>query len=539
MPQNTTRQDYEMQLSETSGETTCSKPITFTVTNPTGGNITVRSSNENVATASVEGSTITVTPIAQGNAIITVNSAETAHYKAGSATFEVKVEKGTGYIVLDKSSGSVGVGETITLNVISKHGNEIQYHYDSSIVEVSSQQAKTISIRGVGAGTATVTITAPENESYTAATAEFIVTCIDNTPQPSLQDYEMQLSETSGTTTCSQQTTFSVTNLPTGASIMAVSSNNNIATATVDGSTIKVTPIAQGTATITVSSTATSEYKAGSATYQITVNKGIGYITLSESYGEVEKGGTSSFRILSKSGSLSVRVENSLIARVSFGENDTIIITGRRTGETTITITAQENNSYTAQSITYTVRCIADPSNYTMHLSETSGTITCPQQTTFSVTNPTGGRLNVSSSDEDIATARINGSTITVTPRGKKVGSVIITVNSEETDEYIAGSATYELIVNQGTGYISLSATEGTISVGETKTVDITDINGGNLSVRLIVPDASIAIARINLLERKVTITGVGPGKTIITIISEENAGYTESSVTYAVTCIE
>ena len=178
LPSNTNRKDYNMELSETTGTTTCPNTKTFTITNPTGGKITVSSSNEEIATASINENTITVTPIKSGTAIITVTSEETAEYKSGTATYEITVNKGTGYIALSNNSGTVRVGQTITVNVTSIHGNSIRAYYeDASIVSVSvNARNKTVSITGVGVGETTVTVKAPEDDSYTEASAVYTIT---------------------------------------------------------------------------------------------------------------------------------------------------------------------------------------------------------------------------------------------------------------------------------------------------------------------------------------------------------------------------
>ena len=93
-------------------------------------------------------------------------------------------------------------------------------------------------------------------------------------------------------------------------------------------------------------------------------------------------------------------------------------------------------------------------------LSETSGTITYPNNGTFTVTkNTSGGALSVTSSDTSIATASISGTTVTITPKaittdGKKT---TIIVTSAATSNYEAQTATYEVTINRGT--IDLDAT--------------------------------------------------------------------------------
>lgn len=84
----------------------------------------------------------------------------------------------------------------------------------------------------------------------------------------------------------------------------------------------------------------------------------------------------------------------------------------------------------------------------TLVLSADSGSVGYNDTTTFTVTeNTSGGVLSVTSSDETVATAVLDGNTITVS--GKKVGTATITVTSAGTDNYNGATAQYEVTVSQ------------------------------------------------------------------------------------------
>ena len=90
-------------------------------------------------------------------------------------------------------------------------------------------------------------------------------------------------------------------------------------------------------------------------------------------------------------------------------------------------------------------------------ISSKNGTYTYPNSGTFEVTNNTSrGELTVSSDASNIATASIDGNTVTVKP-GTTAGKATITVTSATATNYNAKSATYTATVQNGT--ISLSAT--------------------------------------------------------------------------------
>ncbi len=93
------RKDGEIELSATSGECTYPNTITFDVIkNTSGGELSVKTSNEDIATATISGNKITVTPKnIDGTVIITVTSAGTKEYKEGTVDYTLKVNKKTTY----------------------------------------------------------------------------------------------------------------------------------------------------------------------------------------------------------------------------------------------------------------------------------------------------------------------------------------------------------------------------------------------------------------------------------------------------------
>ena len=104
---------------------------------------------------------------------------------------------------------------------------------------------------------------------------------------------------------------------------------------------------------------------------------------------------------------------------------------------------------------TVTKTAVVNKAEGKLKLSETSGTITYPNNTAFTVSENTG-TLSVSSNNNNIATASVSGNTVAV-KSGTTAGKATITVTSAEASNYTAKSATYTATVNNGT--ISLSAT--------------------------------------------------------------------------------
>ena len=84
---------------------------------------------------------------------------------------------------------------------------------------------------------------------------------------------QLELSATSGSVTYPTTTgTFTVTTNTSGGALSVTSSNSSVATATISGTTVTITYHKAGTANITVTSAATGNYEAQTATYVATAN---------------------------------------------------------------------------------------------------------------------------------------------------------------------------------------------------------------------------------------------------------------------------
>ena len=106
-------------------------------------------------------------------------------------------------------------------------------------------------------------------------------------------------------------------------------------------------------------------------------------------------------------------------------------------------------------------------------LSESSGTFIYPEKKTITVTNNvSGGALSVSSSNENIATATIEGETITI-KSGKTVGTAIITVKSAPNGEYGENTTTYIAKVENATIEVTAEPYSG-IYDGEAHGIKVT-----------------------------------------------------------------
>ena len=261
----------KLTLSATSGTYTYPNSGTFTVSGNTG-TLSVSSNNNNIATASVSGNTVTVkSGTTVGKATITVTSAEASNYTAKSTTYTATVNNGTISLSATPYNGTYdGKAHNALTNVSANPSDaKIEYSinggtYSTTMPTITNVSSFTVTVRASKAGYTTKVITETTKINKASGT--------------------LKLSATSGTSTNFNNVTFSVSG-NTG-SLSVSSSNSKFATASIRGNTVTVKPIMAGSATITVTSAATANYTAASATYKITINgapftasSGVGYYT--------------------------------------------------------------------------------------------------------------------------------------------------------------------------------------------------------------------------------------------------------------------
>jgi len=423
----------KLTLSATSGTLTYPTSGTFTVSGNTG-TLSVASSNTNIATASISGSTITVkSGTTAGTATITVTSAAATNYNAKSVTYTATVQNGTITLSATPYTGTYDgkAHNAITSVTVNPSDAKIEYstdgtNYSTTMPTVTNSSSFTVTVRASKAGYKTQTTTQTVKVNKAAGT--------------------LTLSATSGTLTYPTNATFTASG-NTG-TLSVASSNTNIATASISGNTVTVKPgTTAGKATITVTSAATTNYNAKSATYTATVNNG-----------------TISLSATPYTGTYDGKAHNAVTkvtvtpsdAKIEYSTNGTTYSTTMptitNTSSFTVTVRASKVG-YKTQTTTQTVK--VNKAAGTLTLSATSGTLTYPTSTTFTASG-NKGNLSVTSSNTNIATASISGNTVTVKP-GTTAGKATITVTSAATTNYNAKSATYTATVNNGT--ISLSAT--------------------------------------------------------------------------------
>ena len=259
----------------------------------------------------------------------------------------------------------------------------------------------------------------------------------------------LEISPTRGTYKYPTTGTFEVIKNISGGELSVKSENESIAKASINGTIVTVEPQDMaGTTKIVVTSAANGEYAQGKAIYTATVENGT--ISLEAdaytgNYDGKEHDAVSNVKVTPADATLTYSLNggefSSTIPKVNGATTYTIVVKATKAG-------------YAAKTLTKTITIGKNTETGNLVLSANSGTITYPTAGKFTITkNTSGGALSVTSSDTNVATATISGTTVTITPKaisadGKKT---TITVTSAATSNYEAQTKTYTATVNRGT----------------------------------------------------------------------------------------
>ncbi|MYH53542.1 MAG: hypothetical protein F4139_11480 [Gemmatimonadetes bacterium] len=324
---------------------------------PNGDMLTysVSSGNPGVATATISGTTVTVTAVAPGNASVTVTASDPGGLQA-EQSFQVMVPNRSPEPRGTIAPITVQAGHTESVDVASyftePDGEALTYSAASSnpAVATVSVAGSTVSVAALARGTTTVTVTATDPGGL-SATQDFASTVPNRSPESvgTIPDETVEVGE---------PVTVDVSSYfedPDGDALTytARSSNTNVARVSISGSIATVTAIARGTADVTVTAT-DSEGLSATQTFESTVpNRGpeaVGSIPAAElTEGDTTSVGLSA-RFSDPDGdplSYAVVSSNEVVITVSVS-SDAVVLAANAEGTASVTVTATDPGGLTA-----------------------------------------------------------------------------------------------------------------------------------------------------------------------------------------------
>ena len=368
---------------------------------------------------------LTVTGVAAGSATVTV----TATNSAGSASQEVMIT--VLHVPLQVHEPiepiSVFVDDITQVDLAGAFlGTVLEYSAMSSSEELAtaSVDGTMLTVTGVAAGPATVTVTA--TNSAESASQEVMVTVMDVPPEVAepLEPVSVRAGETAMVDLSS---TFSGTALVHS----AMSSSEEMATVSVDGTMLTVTGVAAGSATVTVTATNSS----GSASQDLSVTVEDVPPAVAEPLADIEvRVGDSMTVELSGAFSGTALVYSAMsssdAATVSL-EGSSLTVTGMIAGPATVRVTAMNSAASADQTFVATVR---DVPPGTVGMLPDISLVAGGAPAVIDLARYFSGSALVFGATETGEAVRISlaGAELTVEPAIEGVGTVTVTASNTE-----------------------------------------------------------------------------------------------------------
>ncbi len=515
---------------------------------------TASSSHTMYATVSVSSSTLTITPVAEGASDISV----TANDGTTSTTASFLASIGNSVPTGSVSAVTLTVGggaQTIDLSssISDADGDVITFTATSLLTRYvsTSVSGSTLTLTPKAKGSSGIIVTASD---YTAsANITFTATVNNSRPQGSLSNVTLTVG--GGAQTIDLSSSFSD---PDGDSLTfsAGSSNTKYVTASVSGSTLTLTPVAEGTSTISITAddgevgwvpphfTATVSPPVNNAptgsisTVTLTVAGGAQTVDLSSSFSDAD-GDTLSFTASSS---------NTSYATVSVS-GSTLTITPVARGAADISVTA--NDGTTSTTVSFLASIGSSPptgSISAVALTEGGSAQTVDLSSSFSDPDNDVLSFTASSSQTSFVTVSVSGSTLTLTPVAVGSSSISVTADdntgltttvsftatvSEGAPEDDPDSQPPEVITNpnapskkptnrppQAVGTIADIA----LAVGDSQSVQaqFSDPDGDTLSYSVAGGNNAVTVS---LSGNTVTITAVAEGSATVAVIAADSHG--------------
>ena len=503
--------------------------------------VSASSSDTGVATVSVSDKTLTVSGVSRGTATITVTATDNSgESNATSAAVEFDLTVPNSRPVLGAISDlTVSRGSTGTRTASVTDGDTGDTHTVSASssnegVATVSVSGKTLTVRGVSRGTATITVTATDNSGEsndTSAAVEFDVTVPNSRPVVgSIPDRTVSRGST-GTETVA------VTDGDSGDThaVSANSSATGVATVSVNGKRLTVRGLSCGTATMTVTATDDSgESNATSAAkeFRVTVpNSRPSVGSISDL--TVSRGSTGTRTVSVTDGdsgdtpAVSASSSDTGVATVSVAGRR-LTVRGVSRGGATITATATDDCGATGSAefdvtVPNSRPVVGSISDLTVSRGST-GTRTA------SVTDGDTGdthTVSANSSATGVATVSVNGKRLTV--RGVSCGAATMTVtatdNSGESNATAAAAAEFHVTVPNSRPSVG-SISDLTVSRGSTgtRTVSVTDGDSGDTPA-VSTSSSDTGVATVSVSGNRLTVRGVSRGTATITVTATDECG--------------
>ncbi len=436
--------------------------------NGTAKDFDVSSSDDSIVKAEIKNGKLVLTAVGSGKAKITVTDKRTGV----KTVMAINVPEAIKDVTIEKTEITIAKGAKEVIEITAGSGD---YNIKSSKNEVATAEIKggTVVVKALKKGEATITIT----DKVTKKEATIKVTVTEDYADVTLKDTEITIAKGDK----------EVVEITTGSGKYTVESNKQaVATAEIVGSTVKVTAVAKGVATITVTDTKTNKtakVKVTVSTDAFVINKETATLKLGEE-----------IVVYIKSGSGKYEVTGDDFVGASLNGTE-ITLTAKKVGKGTVTVKDTEGRTSKTIEVTVEGNLTLNKESVNIEKGKTADIVITSGSSNYSVV----------SKSPDVATVKNTNGTITIT--GVAKGTTKITVTDKGTKE------TKEISVTVNVEDLAVSKTEVTFGkVGATEVVTINTGEAGTITY------SKEDIATAEIKGGTVIIKSLKKGTTIITI---------------------
>ena len=483
------------------------KAVNSPTVTTTPASLTVKYSSSDETRAIVNETTGVVTPLREGTVTITAK-VDDGHYY-GTTSYQLTISKNAHDLAFDKSEAGAAYGSDFTPPTLSNPHSLVVFYgsSDHSVATVNAEGAVTL----VGVGETDITAQTYGNETYSAGIISYHLKVVAAIATLTLA--ETSVEGKMGTTINSP----AVTTTPASLTVKYSSSDETVAT--VDENTGVVTPLKEGTVTITAK--VDDGYYYGTTSYELTISKNANGLAFSEATATATYNTSFTPPTLTNPNSLSVTYESSEPTVATVADDGTVTLL--KAGETTISAKFDGNNVYEAGTVSYELTVNKGTPTLTFEKAEVDAKVGVDFTPSLTV-SPEGLTVVYSSSDTDLAA--VDAATGKVTPKAEGEVTITATVN----DSKYEGSASYKMTITKNANGLAFSDPTESVAY-DTNFTPPTLANPNNLAVTYESSEPTVATIDS---DGKVTVLKVG--ETTISAKFAGNVAYEAGTVNYVLT---
>ncbi|OZG73540.1 hypothetical protein BTA51_11075 [Hahella sp. CCB-MM4] len=473
-------------------------------------------SSDSPAVATVDKDTGKVELVSQGSATITAVKAQDNTYAEATASYQLNVSKQTQTVNFTQPSISGSVGDVIT-NTASGQGSGA-ITYSTSDLSIARVDTNTGELTLAGAGTATITANIEADTKFEAASATYQVT-VGKLVQTLAFDQSGPLNGTVGDV---------LSNKASGSGsgqVAYVSSDSGVVS--VDAQTGEATLLGQGSATITATIEADTQYESATASYVINVGLKSVALSFTDSGPLSGQTGTSLSNpvIVSPSDAntnITITSSDNSVATYNNATKKFDLLTS---GSVQITATKAADSVYGSATASFTLSVTTQEQSFEF---SNRGPITAGVGETFTNTATGDGTGAVSYNTPDSDIASVDPETGFITPLS--AGTAIIYAEKAADPVYSFASTKFTLTVVKVDQTLTFANPAGiTGTVGEQYSNPATAPGSGTITYA----SANTGIATVDNTGK---VTLVGGGSTTITASIAADSKYNATSAAYSLT---